>query len=215
LAAQYIEALRVIQPMGPYLLGGRSFGGIVAYEMAQQLSKQGQRVDLLAMMDTLLELPQELAGAPDAVDLLYQLSRAEEAPFSLDALRRLDPGQQSRRLMDDLCRSRILPFGISVPEMKRFLLYIKAVCETSYAPLRYLGRVAFFRAHEQVWTAPKGQSLDAYIHRLYGWSTLLSQPLDVHEVPGNHQTMMREPGVRALAERLRRCLDAVDPLPGL
>ncbi len=53
MASKYIEDIRVLQPKGPYLLGGFCFGGLVAFEMAQQLKKQGQEISLLAMIDTL------------------------------------------------------------------------------------------------------------------------------------------------------------------
>lgn len=51
MAAHYIREIRTLQPEGPYLLGGASFGGLVAFEMAQQLQAQGQQVALLALMD--------------------------------------------------------------------------------------------------------------------------------------------------------------------
>ncbi len=53
MAAYYIKAMRTIQPEGPYFLGGWSFGGLVAFEMAQQLKKAGYAVGLLAVLDTL------------------------------------------------------------------------------------------------------------------------------------------------------------------
>ena len=51
MAAYYIQAMQTVQPTGPYLLGGWSMGGVVAFEMAQQLHAQGQRVALLALLD--------------------------------------------------------------------------------------------------------------------------------------------------------------------
>jgi amino acid adenylation domain-containing protein len=51
MAAHYIEAMKTIQPEGPYFLGGWSFGAIVAYEMAQQLLAQGQKVSQLLLLD--------------------------------------------------------------------------------------------------------------------------------------------------------------------
>jgi thioesterase domain-containing protein len=51
MAALYLRAIRAVQPQGPYFLGGWSFGGVVAFEMAQQLQAQGQAVALLAMLD--------------------------------------------------------------------------------------------------------------------------------------------------------------------
>ena len=52
LAARYITELRTVQAEGPYLVGGLSFGGLVAWEMAQQLSQEGQEVALVALLDT-------------------------------------------------------------------------------------------------------------------------------------------------------------------
>jgi thioesterase domain-containing protein len=57
MAAHYIEALRQVQPSGPYFLGGWSFGGLVAFEMAQQLLRAGHQVALLAIFDTLAPIP--------------------------------------------------------------------------------------------------------------------------------------------------------------
>lgn len=51
MAAAHIEAMRAVQPEGPYLLGGFCNGGLMAYEMARQLKAQGQKVDLLALID--------------------------------------------------------------------------------------------------------------------------------------------------------------------
>jgi thioesterase domain-containing protein len=51
MAERYIEALREVQPEGPYRIGGWSFGAIVAYEMAQQLRKEKEDVALLALFD--------------------------------------------------------------------------------------------------------------------------------------------------------------------
>jgi thioesterase domain-containing protein len=52
MAAEYVRAIRTVQPEGPYRLGGWSFGGAVAFEMARQLRQSGARVDLLALLDS-------------------------------------------------------------------------------------------------------------------------------------------------------------------
>jgi thioesterase domain-containing protein len=52
MAAGYVRAIRTVQPEGPYQLGGWSFGGAVAFEMARQLRAAGDRVDLLALLDS-------------------------------------------------------------------------------------------------------------------------------------------------------------------
>src|SRR5262249_42542233 len=52
MAAEYLAALREIQPQGPYHLGGWSVGGLVALEIAQQLVIQGESINLLALLDS-------------------------------------------------------------------------------------------------------------------------------------------------------------------
>jgi thioesterase domain-containing protein len=63
MAADYLEALRSVQPAGPYRLGGWSLGGVTAFEMAQQLRRQGQSVALLTLIDSVVPslLDQSLA----------------------------------------------------------------------------------------------------------------------------------------------------------
>ncbi len=58
-AADYIIQLQKVIPKGPYFLGGFSFGGILAFEMAVQLQKAGYEVPFLAMLDTMTALPVE------------------------------------------------------------------------------------------------------------------------------------------------------------
>src|SRR5262249_54080936 len=64
MAACYVAAIRTVQPEGPYRLTGWSMGGVAAYEMARQLAAQGERVEILALIDTLA--PALLADEPDA-----------------------------------------------------------------------------------------------------------------------------------------------------
>jgi thioesterase domain-containing protein len=52
MAEAYVAEIRELQPGGPYLLGGYSGGGIVAFEMARRLTALGQEVGLLAFIDT-------------------------------------------------------------------------------------------------------------------------------------------------------------------
>ena len=52
MAAHYIRAIRRIRPHGPYLLGGRCLGGLVAYEMARRLEARGEEVALVAVLDS-------------------------------------------------------------------------------------------------------------------------------------------------------------------
>jgi thioesterase domain-containing protein len=65
MAAEYVRAIRAVQPDGPYRLGGWSFGGAVAFEMARQLRAEGARVDFLALLDS---WSPELSDATEATE---------------------------------------------------------------------------------------------------------------------------------------------------
>jgi thioesterase domain-containing protein len=81
LAARYVEAVREVQPAGPYLLGGWSFGGVVAHEMARQFERAGQRVERLVMID----VPALLGGGPlSRLAVLTSTGRTMRAAFGRD-----------------------------------------------------------------------------------------------------------------------------------
>jgi thioesterase domain-containing protein len=52
LAELYLREVRSVQPQGPYLLGGYSLGGLVAYEMARRLKQDGEALLGLIILDT-------------------------------------------------------------------------------------------------------------------------------------------------------------------
>ncbi|KAF9993662.1 hypothetical protein BGZ79_001642 [Entomortierella chlamydospora] len=73
MAKDYIDQIRRVQPHGPYQLLGWSFGGSVAYSMAVQLEKLGEKVDLLALMDTPTEYSRlEEEDELSATEALYR-----------------------------------------------------------------------------------------------------------------------------------------------
>ncbi|MEH1807831.1 non-ribosomal peptide synthetase [Nostoc sp.] len=84
MAAHYIEALRRVQPKGPYFLGGWSFGGWVAFEMAQQLQKSGEEVALLAVLDTLAPIPGNIPSLGSGFKFMLTTVARYIWPFFLD-----------------------------------------------------------------------------------------------------------------------------------
>src|SRR5205807_7319431 len=87
LASRYIEELRRMQQAGPYWLGGWSFGGLVAYEMARQLKDQGHSIGALLLIDT-FPFAQDQSFAADNTAVLFQFISdlcgqfAKAVPFS-------------------------------------------------------------------------------------------------------------------------------------
>ncbi|MHC5863447.1 thioesterase domain-containing protein, partial [Nostoc sp.] len=86
MASHYIEALRRVQPKGPYFLGGWSFGGWVAFEMAQQLQKSGEEVALLAVLDTLAPIPGNIPSLGSGFKFMLTTVARYIWPFFLDYL---------------------------------------------------------------------------------------------------------------------------------
>ena len=78
MARHYLKEVRALQPEGPYYLVGRCFGGVVAFEMGQQLHAQGQAVGLLAMLDTGAPGPRSRLPEPD-LDGLHNLPDRPQA----------------------------------------------------------------------------------------------------------------------------------------
>jgi thioesterase domain-containing protein len=62
MAGFYIEVMRTKQPQGPYLLGGLCAGGVIAYEMASQLTHAGESVELVALLEAALPKAMERPG---------------------------------------------------------------------------------------------------------------------------------------------------------
>ena len=72
-ARDYLAEMRVVQPHGPYLLGGFSGGGLIAYEIARQLEAAGEEVSLLVMLDTPLPMRPVLSRRDRALIKLQEL----------------------------------------------------------------------------------------------------------------------------------------------
>jgi Thioesterase domains of type I polyketide synthases or non-ribosomal peptide synthetases len=214
MAAYYLEALRDRQPQGPYALGGWSFGGIVAFEMAQQLQNQGQEVALLAMLDssapgTITDFdPAEHATkllADLTLDListrrnLTAVEHEKEHGVIYGKLSGLDSDAQLHYVLERACKANVLPPNAGVDRV-RYLLQIfrsNLIALSKYSPKIYAESIVLFRAGD-VTEQVSGPAL--------GWQDLSAKPVEIHVIPGNHYTMLAKPNVQVLADELRNYL---------
>ena len=216
MAEHYIAAMRVVQPHGPYFLGGWSFGSVVAFEIAQQLQRQGQEVGLLVMLDSEAPIPDAEADPRDdaAIDaeMLADMIGKENLPMSYDAFLRLDPHEQMNCLLERARKAKAIPLGIGAPEVRRFLRLRKAHAQalTSYTPHVYPNRITLFKAESPMESmdTPRPTVGVGPTDITLGWSALSCLPITVCTAPGTHATMLNEPHVRVLADLLRAYLDA-------
>ena len=218
MAVYYIDAVRSVQPIGPYLLGGWSLGGAVAFEMAQQLQAQGEEIALLALLDS--PAPSLQAEEMDEVQLLASLAGDLGLPISEAELRGLEPDERLLLILEQGQNHLRVPHDYDLVQARRLLHIYKTNVEAlrNYRPRSYSGRVTLFRAHE----TPSPNNFDSRafdssarsdVEPTLGWSALSLQPVEVHEVPGDHISMMTEPHVQALAARLKDSLNATSAEP--
>lgn len=179
-AAQYILEMKRIQPEGPYHLGGYCAGGIIAYEMARQLVADGQSVGLLALFETYTS-----DGVVSKVSARYL---AEKVTQLINKFFRSSASGRIEALQKELARATAYVsqlFGIRK--------------QKSYAIKPYEGEVLLFAASDGM----VGSANDPYM----GWRRYCDTArLRVTHVPGNHDTIFKEPHVQVIAARLKELL---------
>ncbi len=199
---QYISALKTVQPEGPYRLGGASFGGTVAFEMAQTLHRQGEKVSLLAMIDT--PSPQQLiVPFKSDVDILaYLLDLGDSVDTSSKEFEQLS-GKEAQ-LEYFLKHSEVaqeLGTNTNLEQLQHFLHLFKSNVQTllNYAPKTiFPGTIHFFRAKERDAVNPQ--------HPEQGWFQL-AEKVNVYEISGNHATINYPPHITKVAVHLKNCLE--------
>jgi thioesterase domain-containing protein/acyl carrier protein len=197
-ARDYIDAMRETQPHGPYFIAGYCFGAMVAFEMAQQLLSQGEPVAFLGLFmgrDPELSLPAKAFRAVDSQLQQWQtlggMSKLQQVTASMAVRAKSLIWEIGYRLFGKLASPSSWLFqniqGMNLHAARR------------YTPRVYRGRLTVFLSGA-VWP---GFQLDPNVD-LYGMN---ADEIDLHLVPGDRDSMMREPHVGVLAEQLRMTLD--------
>jgi thioesterase domain-containing protein len=205
MATDYVEALLERQAAGPYLLGGWSMGGVVAFEMARQLSARGREVALLALLDSRIPTAAQRLETEDEVALIA--SFAADLGVSLRRLglswrnvRALGEDERLAFVLEEAKAAGAVPREVMPADIRTlfagFRENARAMC--AYAPRPLDVRVTLLRAEESSPAAGDDEAM--------GWEEWARGGVEVLRVPGSHSTMTREPHVRLLAERLRECL---------
>jgi thioesterase domain-containing protein len=212
MAAHYLTEICTAQPQGPYLIGGRCFGSLVALEMAQQLQARGQEVALLALIDPIV--PPAFKSFRYRVK--YCMKNLPHNPGGLlTHLRGLSTRwgtRKSKKMLGYLLRHlyRLYPATVfeevsqellrALPQAYAWRKHISRA-RRSYIPQVYPGRITCFVDHERAGLLP------------YPWTELAVGGVEWLQVPGHQESMFQEPHVQGLAEKLQRCLAATWPSP--
>ena len=215
LSRRYIAAMREVQPSGPYFLGGHSFGGVVAFEMARQLQGAGDEVELLAIIDTTAPVPEPCAPSEpnetdDArwlCDIVRVIERSLNRNVSIEyqEFKQLSFEEQLTFILNRLKELDLFPHDAGTKQVLGLLQVEKAnaLALQRYVPHFYNGKISLFRAGVLHPEDARDSSPQRFSDPSTGWQALSSEPVPVHVVAGDHITMITEPNVSALATKLR------------
>jgi amino acid adenylation domain-containing protein len=201
LAECLLRDVRAVQPNGPYLLGGWSFGGLVAVEMARQLRGQGAAVALLALFDTAgPRYPTRRPWAGQLVEHLRRMRALGLARGSAYVLSQVAGAARFVLLRARRALGRLLGRGKRNPWARVMRL------ETAYLSglARCPGRLTLFVGTETL--AASATEVSVVADPRLGWGAVAEEGVDMRLVRGGHHTLFEEPGLSDLAEALRLCL---------
>jgi len=188
MAEHYIKEIRRVQPQGPYFLGGYSYGGVIAFEMAQQLAAQARQEATVVFFDT--NFPRSRPASPSKKAALTGLFRVPASQRWTYFLRILTRPHRVVRQWLHLAR---------LPKNSRVVRRVCARAEQKYQARPYSGRVIMIRSNHK----PLGELSDPRA----GWDECATRGLEIYEVTGNHENILLEPQVRSVAEQLKVCLN--------
>jgi len=211
IAKHYLDEVRTVRPRGPYLLGGYSFGALIAFEMAHQLRREGEEVALLFMLDPAYKKRKEKPRLPPPL-MLWEALKKHWREISQRGLREklncLAPKLKAhlasriswatphlKRLRRKCYLAAVRPLPVSLRSAYIVDVYHRAL--RLYMPQPYSGRVMLYRSRGACYPP----SVD--------WLNLFNGELEVYEGAGEHLDLREEPYVAQWAQRLKASLDGV------
>jgi thioesterase domain-containing protein len=203
MASEYLQELTAMQPEGPYHLGGWSMGGVIAFEMARQLSAQGKSVAPIVLIDSVVQTGRVETNGWDDASLLLALAQhhgvfldertcAELGSLSLD--------EQLQRFLETGAAYDQFPRDIGVPELRHLfeLFKVNVHAAESYRAKKSEQQVILLQADD----APP----DHVAETLRRWEQVAA--VVAHRLPGDHYSIVTEPNVTLLAEQIKSILSA-------
>ncbi|PYR33793.1 MAG: non-ribosomal peptide synthetase [Acidobacteria bacterium] len=205
MAAKYVEEIKLVQPEGPYHLGGYCLGGTIALEVAQRLKSEGRTVALLAMIDSY-----NIRSAPPLSKPLRALHAAQNLYFQTRNVLLSLRGGSSRFFVEkgriEVSRFKVRCDILATRVMNRFSrrptnyqhLLIQSVndrAQSMYKPEPYEGRIVLFK--------PKGH-FSRLSDRHFGWSAIAQHGVHIVEMPNYPRGSLNHPFVKVLANALAK-----------
>jgi thioesterase domain-containing protein/acyl carrier protein len=195
MVARYLQAIRSVQAEGPYLLGGWSAGGNIAYELARQLMASGETVAFLGLIDAHAALFGR--AVPEQADELLAIAQEMGVVVEAAALRSLAPDEQVQLLVAAMQGQggAGADFGFDALHIRNVFRATEQAL-SAHAARRYPGRVDLFACEGEEASEPD-----------LGWRDWVEGELCIHAVSGQHRTVVEAPHVVALAGELLAAMD--------
>jgi thioesterase domain-containing protein len=201
MANTYLQAIRTVAPSGPLHLAGWSMGGVVAYEMARQVVLSGDEVTTLTLLDT--DAPALFDDTTMPMDLRLARAVAEEnhvvfgRTVYLDetALRAMQGTKRLNYILAAAQEAGVVPYDLGTEGMRRLLEVFLANLEAmfSYNAEVYAGSLTVISARDR-----KGSGASQARDR--GWRALVTGPLNICDVPGDHYSFLDQKQVGVVAQ---------------
>ncbi len=194
MAVAYLAEIRAIAPMGPYLISGYSGGGIVAFEIARRLEESGERVGLLAFIDT---FHPQMPVARISMGSRLQRLRSEGLAYVREVIerrqKRAADAAADRAIATHLAAGEPIPFALREPYVRRAF----EEAARRYRPRPWVGTATLFKAAEVAYYFRPGGPC-------YGWERDLLGGVDLVPMEGNHDTIVLGANGRRVGEELSR-----------
>jgi acyl transferase domain-containing protein/acyl-CoA synthetase (AMP-forming)/AMP-acid ligase II/thioesterase domain-containing protein len=202
IARSYLRGLEEEEGLRPRVLAGWSFGGVLAYEMAYQLSRAGRPIDLVVLIDSYLpggQLGQSLLEL-FVRDLSASRGEADPRLATWLAARSREAAPVSSSELITQARHFGLEWDISAEYLERMFQVFTGHCDAlgRYRAPRYDGPVLSLRASSAVGDPD------------VPWRAAATR-MRVYEVEGDHHSILRPPGCNELARQVHNALAALLP----
>ncbi len=207
MAREYLTEIREVQPHGPYIFAGMCLGGLIAYEMSQQIVAMGEEVALLVLLDarnptSMLEMDER---GFKTQSVFHKIQDKAKQGDLLGVVKRKLGRLKTKVMKKTLWAYKETVSNHFTEKEKRFYRHIwdaNAEARKSYSPKPYSGNIVALLAEE----APDGSPRDPK----RGWMKLAPQ-LEVIKIPGRHDTVVCEPQVQVLASSINTRLSKIIP----
>jgi thioesterase domain-containing protein len=205
-ASSYLTDLQAFDPTGSFILGGFSFGGVVAFEMARQLEELGEETLLVVMIDSWIAAAGSKLRSREKFSIFWEKTKEQGIAFLTCKVRNKFAywSHRTGHLFLNLVGKICLGLSLGPPPRLRLALLEEANRRALrvYQPRPYRGRVLLAACSRTLdFVSKRG-------NRFFGWDVLTGEQFEIRAVEAEHMSIMKEPSCSEIAQRIQEKLMA-------